>query len=62
MPRIMNKAVWPFQKEVEFRGNEHSDTMYKWCEEKIPEWYLNGNTFCFKDEKEFLMFCLRWGS
>jgi len=67
MPRVMNKSIWPFQVEIPFTGNEQSDAMYKWCEEKLyhgghyePNWYLCGNTFCFKDEKEFLMFCLKW--
>ncbi len=60
MPRIMNKAIWPFQIEIPFTGNEQSDAMYNWCEEKYKNWYLCGNTFCFQDEKEFLMFCLKW--
>ena len=57
----MNKAVWPHQTSVPFRSNDHSDDMYIWCTEKCTQdWYLNGNTFCFKNEQEFLMFCLRW--
>jgi hypothetical protein len=60
--RIMNKAVWPHQTTVPFRGNDHSDEMYMWCDLKIKDWYLNGNTFCFKHETDFLMFCLRWGA
>ena len=57
----MNKAVWPHQTTVPFRSNDHSDDMYIWCKEKFTQgWYLNGNTFCFKNEQEFLMFCLRW--
>jgi hypothetical protein len=58
--RIMNKAIWPFQVTIPFDDNEQSDSMYNWCKEKYQCWYLNGNTFCFQDEKEFLMFCLRW--
>ena len=62
MPRIMNKAIWPFQVKVPFEDMDHSDAMYNWCKEKVPQWYLNGDTFCFADEKQFLMFCLKWRS
>jgi hypothetical protein len=60
--RTMNKAIWPFQVTIPFSNNEQSDSMYNWCKDKYQRWYLNGNTFCFQDEKEFLMFCLRWAS
>lgn len=66
--RVMNKNIWPFQTRVRLVS---SDDVYRWCEEKLyhgdnyePNWYYNRNTdtWCFKDKKEFMMFCLRWAS
>ncbi len=63
--RVMNKNIWPFQT----RANGNSDDIFRWCREKLyhgghyePNWYYNieTNTWCFKDEKEFTLFCLRW--
>lgn len=56
----MNKAIWPFQVDIDFQGNDHSDAMYNWCSKNVEKWYLNGNTFCFNDEKQYVMFCLKW--
>ena len=58
--RIMNKSIWPYQKTINFQDMDHSDAMYNWCKAHVDHWYLNGNTFCFNDEKKFLMFCLKW--
>lgn len=60
--RVMNKAIWPYQTSIDYKDIDHSDAMYNWCKEKASNWYLNGNTFCFSNEKEFLMFCLRWAT
>lgn len=60
--RVMNKEWWPYQVEVPFEDIEQSDGMYNWCEQKVEHWYLNGNTFCFQDEKAYLMFCLKFVS
>ena len=61
--RVMNKSIWPFQIRVE---NDLAE-MEKWCRDNLyhggyyePNWYRNGQTFCFKDEKECMMFSLRW--
>ena len=65
--RIMNKNIWPFQTKVKKDG----DDVHRWCQEKLyhgrhyePNWYYNSDTgtWCFKDEREYLMFCLRWVS
>jgi len=66
--RVMNKNIWPFQTKIQMVSSED---MFRWCQEKLyhggyyePNWYYNSdtNTWCFKDEKEFTMFCLRWAS
>lgn len=66
--RVMNKSLWPFQTKLR---NVNSDDVFIWCREKLyhgghyePNWYYNDstNTWCFKDEKEYMMFCLRWAS
>ncbi len=65
--RVLNKSIWPFQTRVLGDSND----IYRWCEEKLyhgghyePNWYYNmeTNTWCFKDGKEFTMFCLKWAS
>ena len=63
MPRVMNKLVWPFQIKVEDKLGE----VESWCRNNLyhggyyePNWYRNGETFCFKDEKEYLPFMLVW--
>ena len=65
--RVLNKSIWPHQTRV----NGNSDDIFIWCQQKLyhgghyePNWYYNyeTNTWCFKDEKEFTMFCLRWAS
>lgn len=65
--RVLNKSIWPFQTKVKGDSND----IHHWCQEKLyhggyyePNWTWNSatNTWCFKDEKEFTMFCLRWAS
>lgn len=43
------------------------NVMVKWCEQNLfqggyyePNWHYQYNTFYFVDEKEYLMFVLRW--
>lgn len=61
--RVMNKSIWPFQIKIEDKLGE-AET---WCKNNLyhggyyePNWYRNGETFCFKDEKECMLFSLRW--
>lgn len=64
--RVMNKSHWPFQVKID----ASSITMVTlWCRENLypggyyePNWYFNSdtNTWCFRDEQEYLLFCLRW--
>lgn len=42
--------------------------MARWCLDTLltpdpekPNWWVEGNTFYFRDEKEYTMFLLRWG-
>lgn len=60
--RVMNKTIWPFQSRVQLVSG---DDIYRWCEENLYHgghyYNQNTNTWCFKDQKEFMMFCLRWG-
>ena len=64
--RVLNKNIWPYQIEIK---NQNLDDVVKWCQEKLyhgghyePNWCFNDrtSTWCFKDDKEFTMFCLRW--
>lgn len=66
--RVMNKSIWPFQTRLK---SADSDDVFRWCQKKLyhggyyePNWYYNSdtNTWCFKDEQEYTMFCLRWAS
>ena len=70
MPRVMNKAIWPYQVTMKDLG-ENVDPRRKWMGEHLyhgghyePNWYvLEGfreHTYCFKDEKEYLHFLLVW--
>lgn len=41
--------------------------MAGWCSDTLyhgghyePNWWVEGNTFYFRDEKEYTMFLLRW--
>jgi hypothetical protein len=59
----MNKSIWPFQINLEDKLGEAEE----WCRNNLyhggyyePNWYRNGETFCFKDEKEAMLFSLRW--
>lgn len=64
--RVMNKNIWPFQTQIK---NENLDEMLTWCQQTLyhgghyePNWYFNydTSTWCFKDQKEFQWFVLRW--
>jgi hypothetical protein len=70
MPRVMNKNFWPHQVTMKDLG-EDPDPREEWMKEKLyhgghyePNWYIlrgyTKNTYCFKDEKEFLHFLLIW--
>ena len=58
--RVMNKKIWPHQRTVKVVDLERHDKMHNWCKENSSHWYLNGDTFCFSNEKEFLVFCMKW--
>jgi hypothetical protein len=65
MTRVLNKHIWPYQAKVD-RKDSYGE-IEKWCRENLyhggyfePNWYRVSNTFCFKDEKEYLHFMLVW--
>lgn len=60
MPRKMNKKIWPYQITV--KHLDESNESIVWLRKKFDkhQWYQNGTCVCFKDEKEYLMFCLKW--
>jgi hypothetical protein len=65
MPRILNKSIWPYQTRVKVDSVGSYNETEKWCREHLyhgghyePNWYRVGDTFCFKDEKEYLHFLL----
>jgi hypothetical protein len=63
----MNKVFLKrFDNIGPFEGG-HWATMVKWCEDNLyhgghyePNWYAQYPTFYFKDEKEYILFLLRW--
>lgn len=64
--RVLNKSVWPFQIQIDMSSITVATL---WCRENLypgghyePNWYYNSDTgtWCFKDESEYLLFCLRW--
>ena len=67
MTRIMNKSIWPYQYTMPPCDIETYKERKKWMMENLyhggyyePKWYINGDTYCFQDEKEMLHFMLRW--
>lgn len=67
MPRVMNKAVWPYQTTIKVHSENTYADAEKWCKQNLyhggyyePNWYRNNDTFCFRDEKEYLHFLLVW--
>lgn len=66
--RVMNKSIWPYQTRI--KGD--NDEAYRWCEKYFYKggyqdplsYYFNSSTstWCFKNGKEFTLFCLRWSS
>lgn len=65
MPRVLNKDIWPYQAKVD--SKDSYGEIEKWCRENLyhggyyePNWYRVSDTFCFKDEKEYLHFMLVW--
>ena len=67
MPRHMNKQWWPYQTTIEITQQFMSDDT-KWVERKnwlrkhgdtmIGLYYINGDTYCFTEEKDMLHFLL----
>lgn len=62
--RVMNKSIWPYQVKIE--DDQYVERL-EWLQENLyhgghyePNWYINGPTYCFKDEKEYFHFVLRW--
>ena len=67
MPRHLNKQWWPYQTTFEPTAYEPGHDS-KWVERKkwlrdhldtmIGIYYINGDTYCFTDEKDMLHFLL----
>jgi hypothetical protein len=67
MPRVLNKNIWPFQAKIKVDSANSYSEAEKWCRKNLyhggyyePKWYRVNDTFCFKDEKEYLHFLLVW--
>jgi hypothetical protein len=57
--RIMNKSIWPYQVKVSAR--EDWNEILDWCNDNVKSlYYVNNNTFCFKDSQDCTLFSLRW--
>ena len=68
MPRHINKHWWPYQVTLEIE-DKHSKpdkdqwvSRQKWLREHLDTmigvYYINGDTYCFTDEKDMLHFLL----
>ncbi len=60
--RVLKKTIWPYQIKIK-RDLEGFDPRVEWLEEKVPRdrWYvISPYTFCFKNEKDAIMFSMRW--
>ncbi len=65
--RVMNKKIWPYQIKLDNGDTEVFANRLRWLKENLyhggyyePKWYVNGDTYCFQDEKEYLHFLLVW--
>lgn len=68
MPRHMNKQWWPHQVTIESKNRIMDDP--EWTKRKnwlrknldtmVGVYYINGDTYCFTDEKDMLHFLLVW--
>lgn len=66
MPRHMNKQWWPHQVTIESKNRIMDDP--EWTKRKnwlrknldtmVGVYYINGDTYCFTDEKDMLHFML----
>ena len=57
------KTRWPYRYEFEpsLDGEEY-EARYKWCEDNCQDAFIGlNNKWHFKDEREYLMFVLKWG-
>jgi hypothetical protein len=67
MPRVLNKSIWPYQVFIERGDIKEFGKRVQWLKDNLyhggyyePKWYVNGDTYCFQDEKEYLHFLLVW--
>ena len=65
--RVTNKSIWPYQITMPPCDIETWQKRKNWMGENLyhgghyePKWYINGDTYCFQDEKEYLYFRLVW--
>ena len=56
-----------FVKRFDYITVHERQDMALWCQENLyhgghyePDWWLTGNTFYFRNEKEYTLFLLRW--
>ena len=54
-------------KRFDFITVHERQLMAEWCEDTLyhgghyePNWWVDGNTFYFRDKREYLLFLLRW--
>lgn len=70
MPRHINKHWWPHQVTLSIKNkhdqpeNDQWISRQKWLRENtnilIGDYLINGDTYCFTDEKDMLHFMLVW--
>lgn len=54
-------------KRFDFITVHERQLMAGWCQDTLyhdghyePNWWVDGNTFYFRDKREYLLFLLRW--
>ena len=67
MPRVMNKAIWPYQVKIDRGDIKEFGERVQWLKDNLyhgghyePNWGFQWPSFYFTDEKEFTLFLLRW--
>jgi hypothetical protein len=61
--RVLNKLIWPHQVKVKEIPIDYGvDVRTRWVAENVSKdkWRINGNTYCFADQDDAMLFKLTW--
>ena len=58
---LLEKMGWRKVSLERFKDNNHANDIIYWCRENLKsQWQRNGSHFIFEDDKEAMMFTLKW--